>query len=102
MRRDGWPALDAADTLLQIPDLITYFLTGVKAVERSHVQTGNLTNLQVVETEHKAGAPVWISVNAAVLFHPIAVRLTMRQSLLMFASPGEFWRRCGSWLLPCP
>lgn len=42
MQRDGWPALDAAETLLQIPDLLTYFLTGVKAVERSHVQTGNL------------------------------------------------------------
>ena len=32
------------------------------------VQTGNLANLQVVETEHLAGAPVWISGNPAVLF----------------------------------
>jgi len=42
LQRDHSPLLDAAETILQIPDLITYFLTGVKAVERSHVQTGNL------------------------------------------------------------
>ena len=42
MQRDGSPVLAGAETLLQMPDLVTYFLTGVKAVERSHVQTGNL------------------------------------------------------------
>ena len=35
MQRDHSPLLDAAETLLQVPDLVTYFLTGVKAVERS-------------------------------------------------------------------
>ena len=39
------------------------------------MQTGNLDNLQLVETEHIAGAPVWESGNPAVLFqsdhHPL-------------------------------
>jgi len=43
-------------------------LTSETALLTQLVQTGNLANLQVVETEHKAGAPVWISGNAAVLF----------------------------------
>jgi len=32
------------------------------------MQTGSLDNIQVVKTEHMAGAPVWISGNPAVLF----------------------------------
>jgi len=42
MQRDSSPALGGADTMMMIPDLINYFLTGVKAAERSIVQTGNL------------------------------------------------------------
>ena len=42
MRRDKSPLLEMAETMLMTPDLVHYFLTGVKACERSIVQTGNL------------------------------------------------------------
>ena len=42
MQRDGSPLLDVAETFLNMPDLINYFLTGVKRNERSIVNTSNL------------------------------------------------------------
>lgn len=42
MRRDGSPLLDVADSFLNIPDLLNYFLTGRRANERSVLNTSNL------------------------------------------------------------
>ena len=50
-------------------------LTPETALLTQPMQTGGLANLQVAETEHLTGAPVWISGNPAVLFqfdrHPL-------------------------------
>ena len=43
-------------------------LTPETALLTQLVKMGDLANLRVVETEHMAGAPVWISGNPAVLF----------------------------------
>jgi len=42
MQRDGSPILGAAKTFLNVPDLINFFLTGVKASEKTIVSTANL------------------------------------------------------------
>lgn len=42
MQRDGWPTLELADTMLNMPDLFNYFLTGVRASEMSIANTSNL------------------------------------------------------------
>jgi len=42
MQRDNSPQLKLAGTFLNMPDLITYFLTGVRASELSIVSTANL------------------------------------------------------------
>ncbi|MBZ0277504.1 MAG: rhamnulokinase [Anaerolineae bacterium] len=42
--RDGSPLLDMADTLLTIPDLFNYWLTGSKTCEFTHVTTTQLYN----------------------------------------------------------
>ena len=42
MQRDGSVLLDAAETFLNMPDLLNYFLTGRKANELSIVNTSNL------------------------------------------------------------
>jgi len=42
MQRDGSPLLKAADCLLHMPDLINFFLTGVRAAEMSNLSTANL------------------------------------------------------------
>ncbi|MFW5840205.1 MAG: rhamnulokinase [Planctomycetota bacterium] len=42
MQRDSWPALEMAQTFLNMPDLLLYFLTGVKASEMSIANTSNL------------------------------------------------------------
>ena len=42
MQRDGSPLLKAAETFLTMPDLINFFLTGVKAAEMSELSTSNL------------------------------------------------------------
>ncbi|MCP4682386.1 MAG: rhamnulokinase [Desulfobacterales bacterium] len=42
MQRDTSPILKLADCFLNIPDLINFFLTGIKASERSIVSTSNL------------------------------------------------------------
>ncbi len=42
MQRDGSPLLKAADCFLHIPDLLNFFLTGVRAAEMSNLSTGNL------------------------------------------------------------
>ena len=41
MRRDRSPLLEAADSFLNMPDLLNYFLTGRKCNERSIVNTSN-------------------------------------------------------------
>ncbi len=45
MKRDGSKLLEIADTFLNIPDLMNYFLTGVKASEMSIVNTSNLMSV---------------------------------------------------------
>jgi rhamnulokinase len=42
MQRDKSPVLPAAKTFLNMPDLINYFLTGIKASEKTIVSTANL------------------------------------------------------------
>ncbi|MCK5173207.1 MAG: rhamnulokinase [Planctomycetes bacterium] len=42
MQRDSSPILPVTQTFLNIPDLFNFFLTGVKASERSIVSTGSL------------------------------------------------------------
>jgi rhamnulokinase len=42
LQRDNSPILPLAKSFLNIPDLFNYFLTGLKANERSIVSTGNL------------------------------------------------------------
>ncbi len=42
MQRDGSPLLKAAETFLTMPDLINFFLTGVKVSEMSELSTSNL------------------------------------------------------------
>ncbi len=42
MQRDGSPLLKAADCFLHVPDLLNFFLTGVRAAETSNLSTGNL------------------------------------------------------------
>lgn len=42
MQRGGSPLLGAAETFLMMPDLLAYFLTGVKACELSIAQTSQL------------------------------------------------------------
>src|SRR5262249_60040498 len=42
LRRDRSPLLDAAETLLFMPDLFHYFLTGVKVNEYTDASTGQL------------------------------------------------------------
>jgi rhamnulokinase len=42
MQRDRWPALALAGTMLNMPDLFNYFLTGVRASEMSIANTSNL------------------------------------------------------------
>jgi len=44
MQRGGSPLLDVADTFLMMPDLIAYFLTGVKASELCIAQTSQLVD----------------------------------------------------------
>ncbi len=43
----GDPNLDFAETLLMIPDLFNYFLSGVKAVEYTEASTSQIYNLSV-------------------------------------------------------
>jgi len=42
MQRDSSPLLKAAETFLHVPDLLNFFLTGVRAAEMSNLSTGNL------------------------------------------------------------
>ena len=46
MQRDGSPLLKAADCCLHMPDLINFFLTGVRAAELSNLTTGNLVTVR--------------------------------------------------------
>ena len=46
MQRDGSPLLKAGDGFLHIPDLINFFLTGVRAAEQSNLSTGNLMTVR--------------------------------------------------------
>jgi len=45
MQRDGSPLLKAARTFLNMPDLFHFFLTGVRANERSILNTSNLMGI---------------------------------------------------------
>jgi rhamnulokinase len=42
MKKDNSPVLQLAQTFLNMPDLVNYFLTGIKASEKSIVSTANL------------------------------------------------------------
>ena len=42
LQRDGSPLLDQTEAFLNMPDLLNYFLTGVKANDRSVLNTSNL------------------------------------------------------------
>ncbi|MEM7536748.1 MAG: rhamnulokinase family protein [Chloroflexota bacterium] len=46
MRFDNDPMLDAADTLLMIPDLINFWLTGTKGVEYTNASTTQMLHAQ--------------------------------------------------------
>lgn len=46
MQLAGSPLLDAAETFLMMPDLISYFLTGVRACELAIAQTSQLVDTQ--------------------------------------------------------
>lgn len=45
IKRDEWPALNMAHSFLNMPDLFNYFLTGIKASERSIASTSNLMGI---------------------------------------------------------
>ena len=46
MQRDNSPILPIAKTFLNIPDLINFFLTGIKASEKTIVSTANLMDVE--------------------------------------------------------
>ncbi len=55
MQRSGSPLLEAADAFLMMPDLIAYFLTGVKACETSDAQTSQLLDTSLGWSEKIIG-----------------------------------------------
>jgi rhamnulokinase len=65
MRLAGAPALDAAHTLLFMPDLFNYFLTGVKTAEQTIASTSQFYN--PVEKRWTNGLLVRLGLDPAIL-----------------------------------
>lgn len=64
MRRHGDPQIDMASTLLMMPDLLNYWLTGVKAIEYTIASTSMMLHARkrrwVTELFERLDLPHWI------------------------------------------